>query len=36
MFKKQHWIIIGAFTAGVILSGRVRQLPVIGPHIPAV
>jgi hypothetical protein len=36
VFKKQHLIIAGAFLAGVVLAGRVRQLPVVGSKIPAV
>lgn len=33
----KKWLIYGAvFFAGVILAGKVRTLPVIGPKIPTI
>lgn len=34
---KKQWLIYGGiFLAGVVLSGKVRQLPVVGSKIPTV
>lgn len=31
---KSKWMLLLAFTAGVVLASRVRALPVVGSKIP--